>query len=272
MSKKRNKGFIKWMKRNKGLVFVLAFAVLWTLVPPFINLMITTKAIFLPNFFGYVNSENAGAWIGFYGAIIGGAITLLGVAWTIIDQNKKREEDMKDAVKPVLIASSCKYEEIKGIKNDKGARVFECILEYKNVGKGVLYNPMVFNIEYSVDGKELGELHPTLSVNSSVDINDVADNSVMIVFNSEVLNSIVESLKGRGDTIPLQIKMYVGGKDMFGRDIITKLDYKSELTFFSVEEIQLPLHGGKLTSTVLFSEEEISNVIKNANWKYNVHL
>ena len=263
--------FKAWIKRNKLLVIVIVSVVLWIFVPPFINRMITTEAWLFPGFFGYVNSENAGSWIGFYGAIIGGAITLLGVAWTIIDQSKKREEDMKDAVKPILVASSCKYEAVKGIKGELGTKVFECILEYKNVGKGILFNPMVFNIEYSVDGKELGKLQPTFSVNSSVDVDDVADNSVMIVLEPSVLSDIMESLKGRGNTIPLQVVMYVGGKDMFGRDVVSKLEYKSELTFFSTEDIQLPLHGGKLTSTVLFSEEDICKVISNANPRYNIH-
>lgn len=263
--------FKAWIKRNKLLVIVLVSVVLWIFIPPFINRMITTEAWLFPSFFGYVNSENAGSWIGFYGAIIGGAITLLGVAWTIIDQNKKREEDMKDSVKPILVANSCTYEEVKGIKGQVGTRVFECILEYKNVGKGVLFNPMVFNIEYSVDGKELGKLHPTFSVNNFLNVNDVANNSLMIVFEPDVLSDIVQSLRGRGDTIPLQVVMYVGGKDMFGRDIVSKLEYKTELTFFSTEDIQLPLHGGKLTSTVLSSEEEISTAISNANHEYNVH-
>ena len=263
--------FKAWIKKNKWFVIILISAVLWIFVPPIINRMINTEALLFPDFFGYVNSENADSWIGFYGAIIGGVITLLGVAWTIIDQNKKREEDTKDSVKPILVASGCTHEYVKGINGKVGSRVFECILEYKNVGNGVLFNPMVFNIEYSVDGKELGKLHPTLSVNSSVDINDVADNSVMIVFEPDVLSEIVQSLKGRGNTIPLQVVMYVGGKDMFGRDIVSRLEYKSELTFFSTEDIQLPLHGGKLTSTVLFSDEEICKVISNANPRYNVH-
>ena len=263
--------FKAWIKRNKLLVIMLVSTVLWIFVPPFINQMMTTEAWLLPDFFGYVNSENANSWIGFYGAIIGGAITLLGVAWTIIDQNKKREEDMKDAVKPILVASSCKYEEVKGIKGEAGTKVFECILEYKNVGKGILFNPMVFNIEYSVDGKELGKLQPTFSVSSSVDVSDVADNSVMIVFEADVLSDIMQSLKGRGNTIPLQVVMYVGGKDMFGRDVVTRLEYKTALIFFSVDNVQLPLLGGKLTSTVLFSKEEIDKVVNNANPKYNVH-
>lgn len=170
-----------------------------------------------------------------------------------------------------MVASSCKYEKIKGIQGEAGVKVFECILEYKNVGKGVLFSPVVFSIEYSVDGKKLGQLHPSFSVNSTIDIDDVADNSVMIVFAPNDLTNIMQSLKGRGNTIPLQIIMYVGGKDMFGQNVVSKLEYKTELTFISMEDMQLPLHGGKLTSKVISSEEEISEVIRNANHEYNVH-
>lgn len=258
-------------KQNKLLLLVIIFIALWIFVPPFINLMITTEAPIFPGFFGYVNSENANAWIGFYGAIIGGAITLVGVAWTIIDQNKKREDDIKNSVKPMLIANGCKYEEIKGIHGEAGTKVFECSLEYKNVGKGVLFNPVVFNIEYSVDGKKLGKLQPTFSVKNSVDVDGVADNSVMIIFEPDVINDIIQSLQGRGNTIQLKVIMYVGGRDMFGRDIVTRLVYKTGLIFFSAEGLQLPLHKGQLTSTVLFTEEEIWKVLQNANPKYDVH-
>lgn len=264
--------FKKWLSKYKYIFLILLGIALWFLIPPFINLMMNTPPIFFADFFGFVNAENASAWIGFYGAIIGGVITLFGVAWTIIDQNKKRENDMKDALKPILIANQCKNEGVRGIKGVAGAKIFECSLEYKNAGKGILYNPRVFNIKYSVDGKEQGVLNTSFSVKSSIDINDVADNTIMIEFDPETINSIIQSLKGRGNTIKLNVEMYVGGKDIFGRDILTKLYYETGLVFFSQENIEQPLFRGKLTSESLFSEEEINDVIKNANPKYNVHL
>lgn len=262
------KCFTKYLKKNKYFMIMLITIIMWILIPPFVNLILNTEAIIFSDFFGYVSSENSNAWISFYGSIIGGAITLIGVAWTIIDQNKKRENDIKDSVKPILVASSCTYE---GIKNDGEGRVFECTLEYKNVGKGLLYNPRVFNIEHFIDQKVIGALNPSFSVNNYIDIGSTADNTVMILLSPEELNGIYESLKGRGNTLALQIIMYVGGKDMYGRDIITKLNYKSELTFFSLKDIQLPLFNGKLTSIVLFNEKEINKVIDNADWRYNVH-
>lgn len=271
MGKNNRKRATKSLDRNKYFFIIIVFILFWFFGPPFISLMIKTKPILFADFLGYVNSENADTWIGFYGDIIGGAITLLGVAWTIIDQNKKREEDLKDAFKPILIANDCTYEKIKGIKGVIGTKVFECTLEYKNVGKGVLFNPRVFNIDYLIDNKKIGNMTPSLSVNSVVNVDAVAHNSIMITLDSDDINNIYQSLEGRGNCIPLQIIMYVGGKDMFGRYVATKLDYKVDLTFFSVEEIELPLGGGELTSKVLFSEEEINSVIENADWKYNVH-
>lgn len=241
------KCFTKYLKKNKYFMIMLITIIMWILIPPFVNLILNTEAIIFSDFFGYVSSENSNAWISFYGSIIGGAITLIGVAWTIIDQNKKRENDIKEG------------------------RVFECTLEYKNVGKGLLYNPRVFNIEHFIDQKVIGALNPSFSVNNYIDIGSTADNTVMILLSPEELNGIYESLKGRGNTLALQIIMYVGGKDMYGRDIITKLNYKSELTFFSLKDIQLPLFNGKLTSIVLFNEKEINKVIDNADWRYNVH-
>ena len=37
-------------------------------------------------------------WIAFFGAVIGGALTLGGVSWTLKNQSKTREQDRKDLV------------------------------------------------------------------------------------------------------------------------------------------------------------------------------
>ena len=270
--KEKAKSILKdFLKKSRNVFYIFLLGILWIVVPPFVSWMLKNDPLILPDFFGFVNSRNFDAWVGFYGNIIGGVITLIGVAWTIIDQNKKREMNMKDAFKPILIATSCTYEKIKDIKNEKGSKVFECCIEYKNVGNGVLYNPAVIDVQYSIDNKEYGKLHMDLSVNNCIDIGSTASNTVMLELNPQVLNNILNDLKGRGDTVPLQITMYVGGKDMFGRDVVTKLFYESELILFSTDDIHLPLHGGTLTSKILFSSEEVKNIVLNASNKYNVH-
>jgi len=275
MDKKRRKRIIQksknWFKRYKSILIMVFVVFLFVLIPPLTNLMISAEAFIFPSFFGFINDSNQDAWIDFFGAIIGGALTLIGVAWTIVDQNTKRREDAMDAVKPILVANACTYEEIKGINGDNHSRVFECILEYKNVGKGILFNPRVLNIEYKVDNKDIGQLNTSLSVKSYLDIEDTSNNDLMIIFGLDDLNEMQEILKGRGNVLPIQIIMYVGGKDMYDRDVVTKLNYKTSLSFFADNEIELPLHGGKLTSVVISDKNEILDIMNNANWRYNVH-
>ena len=63
-----------------GLVLIFA--------APFIHFTITeTSSI------GFITSEHYDAWISFYGSIIGGILTVLGVWWTFMDQDKKRKEE-----------------------------------------------------------------------------------------------------------------------------------------------------------------------------------
>lgn len=262
------KKIMKKCMKYKYLISMIIGLILLILIPPFLNMMINSKPLFFPEFFGFISDKNSSEWIGFYGSIIGGFITLIGVAWTVIDQNRKREEDMKDAFKPVLVANGCSYEKIK--TSDRG-KVYECILEYKNVGKGILYNPKVFNIEYAIDNKIIGKLSPSLSVKNYIEIESATGNDIMIELELKELKEIYRSLKGRGNTISLQITMFVGGKDMFGRDIATKLDFKSQIVFFSESDIELPLMPGELTSVVIFNDDEIAEVINNADYRYNVH-
>lgn len=277
MGKKKTELYIiskanKWIIKYKFTFVAIIAVILFVLTPPFINLLVNTEAFILPSFFGFITVENQGDWIGFFGDIIGGVVTLIGVAWTIIDQNKKREEDVKDSVKPILVANACTYEKIKGIKGDDHSKVFECILEYKNVGKGILFNPRVFSIDCKVDDKDIGKLNTSLSVKSYLDIQDTSSNDLMIIFDLDALNKMKEILKDRGNVLPVQIIMCVGGKDMYDRDIVAKLDYKTSLSFFAENEIELPLHGGKFTSVVISDKDEICEIVNNANSRYNVHL
>lgn len=262
----------KWMNKNKMLIVAIVLVILFFLLPPLINLLVNTEAFIFPSFFGFITADNQDAWIGFFGAIIGGALTLIGVAWTIIDQNNKRREDAMNATKPILVANACTYEKIKGIIGDAHSKVFECILEYKNVGKGILFNPRVLNIDFKVDNKDIGKLHISLSVKSFLDIADTLDNDLMIEFGLDDLNKMQELLKERGNTLSVQIIMYVGGKDIYDRTVITKLDYKTSLLFFPENKIELPLHGGKFTSVVISDENEICEIMNNADLSYNVHL
>lgn len=60
------------------------------------------SAISIKSPFGFIVPEQYDAWIGFYGSIIGGVLTVLGVWWTIDDNNKKKQEELSIQYRPIL--------------------------------------------------------------------------------------------------------------------------------------------------------------------------
>lgn len=76
------------MKKN-FLKFIGAVIIFFLVVPPIINFWVTT-----PSPIGFIDNDKQDVWIGFYAALIGGGMTLLGVAWTIRYTEKNRKEDL----------------------------------------------------------------------------------------------------------------------------------------------------------------------------------
>lgn len=77
------------MKKRRVLVLFVILTILF-IIPPFINYIAST-----PSIFGYISLNEKDAWIGFYGAIIGGLLTLLGVWWTISYTESSRKKDQE---------------------------------------------------------------------------------------------------------------------------------------------------------------------------------
>ncbi len=239
------------------------------LISPTVNFAIKMQAFIFPQFFGFITNENESSWIGFLGAIIGGGITLIGVAWTIIDQNKKRMEDMKDMSRPIIVSTKCDYEKVKRIKNDtSGTKVIECILPIKNAGNGILYNPTLYNIVCKIDDVIIESVNTNIPVLSYLDVDEFYRYDIMISLNPEMLQKLYDRLKGRGNSLTMKMSLYVGGNDMYGRTIVTELIYHLDITFDSAKEIDLGIPTGNLTSRVLFDKNEIERVLKNRNNKY----
>lgn len=59
-----------------------------------------------PSPMGFIAKTDVGSWMGYYGAVLGGFMTLAGVWWTIKDQEKKRRLDLIAQYKPILTISS----------------------------------------------------------------------------------------------------------------------------------------------------------------------
>lgn len=86
------------LKKYRQLILIF-FATVFLLFigGPFFNYVATNKWELT-----FINSNNYDAWIGYYGAILGGSLTLTGVWWTIKDQNNKRREELAVQYRPIL--------------------------------------------------------------------------------------------------------------------------------------------------------------------------
>lgn len=101
-------------------------------------------------------------WISFWGSILGGGLTLVGVWWTIIDQEKKRNQELELQYQPILSANITKYRQINRLCNelhllfnhvgfdDNNLEPAPFMLEFKNIGRGEIRN---FNIH--IDSKDI---------------------------------------------------------------------------------------------------------------------
>lgn len=75
--------------KNKIVVLLISMFLLF-FVPPFVNFIVST-----PSLFGFILVDEKSEWVSFYGSIIGGALTLVGVGWTISYTESVRKRDQK---------------------------------------------------------------------------------------------------------------------------------------------------------------------------------
>lgn len=77
--------------KNKIIVLLLSVFLLF-FMPPFVNFIVST-----PSLFGFILADEKSEWISFYGSIIGGALTLAGVGWTISYTESIRKKRSKNS-------------------------------------------------------------------------------------------------------------------------------------------------------------------------------
>lgn len=74
----------------KNYIFLfLGLLILFFLSPCFVSFIIST-----PSPIGFIRVDQQEAWISFYGSLLGGILTLLGVGWTIFST------DLIESTKP----------------------------------------------------------------------------------------------------------------------------------------------------------------------------
>ncbi|WP_226646112.1 hypothetical protein [Mesobacillus subterraneus] len=84
--------------RRRKLIFLILLSFIILVVLP-----ILLYCLFItPSDFGFIKPNDTGAWLGYYGAVLGGAITLSGVLITIRFQQKENDKNRSIEYKPIL--------------------------------------------------------------------------------------------------------------------------------------------------------------------------
>lgn len=84
--------------RRRKLIFLILFSFFILVVLP-----ILLYCLFItPSDFGFIKPNDTGAWLGYYGAVLGGTITLSGVLITIRFQQKENDKNRSIEYKPIL--------------------------------------------------------------------------------------------------------------------------------------------------------------------------
>ena len=135
----------------------------------------------------------------------------------------------------------------------------------------MLYNPNLYNIVCKIDDVLVESVNLSIPMASHLDINDSLRYDVMVSLKPEMLQKLYARLKGRGNTLILNMVLHIGGDDMYGRTTITELVYRLNIIFASEKEIELGITTGDLTSKVIFSKKDIDRVKRNRNYKYFRH-
>ena len=170
-------------KLHKFLVITLIVLSLFGFIPPFINFVVSTKTPW-----GFITEDKQDTWINFYGAIIGGGITLAGVAWTIVEQRKQLKEQnselnnqnldtLANQYKPhiqivnteeIFSGDILNYHETENIKNP-----YPCIMASDiKVNNGIVFTTMsLVTLKNFGDGEAFISYLDEPMITSSDDIN-----------------------------------------------------------------------------------------------------
>ena len=140
----------KFLKNsNERILFLITITSL-VFSAPFVWWIISEKSLI-----GFIRYENMDAWIGFYGSIIGGVLTLFGVWWTIADQEKKRREELAIQYQPILSANLIELKEKDKLCSeltllfnhdgfsDNDLELAPYMIELTNLGRGEIRNTTI---------------------------------------------------------------------------------------------------------------------------------
>lgn len=93
--KKRISEYIEWISKKRKIIIVLIVMII--LIPVILYWMLIT-----PSKIGFIRSSNVGDFIGYYGAVLGGGLTLWGVRLSIEYQKESNRKEKAIQFKPIL--------------------------------------------------------------------------------------------------------------------------------------------------------------------------
>lgn len=136
------------MKKNwKTIILVIGFIIsLLFLIPTITHNIVSFMC---SNDYLKVGSEEQ--WIGFYGAVIGGALTLIGVWWTIYQQKQMKKVDLAIQYKPYLTLTERVTLDLQEFtssifkENNKQNMIFDLIIKNKGRGEGIIISTSIDN-------------------------------------------------------------------------------------------------------------------------------
>ena len=162
--------------KNKCLFYILlaitGIIVFIFVVPPLIHFIVYTKSPF-----GFIEEGKKDVWISFFGSVIGGILTFLGVVLTLNQQDKQQKKEKQNEYRPILKISLSNIANTENtlsentvsfhfltefnnqidLKNKKYCkkRIFPHSLNFRNIGKGIAKEIKL----YSYDLKEENDSH-----------------------------------------------------------------------------------------------------------------
>lgn len=178
-------------------------------------------------------------WIAFFGAVIGGALTLGGVLWTLKNQSKTREQDRKD-----LVNGLCQiiHTEISNLREIDKRGLSELLSKLKP-GEPLL-GCMPIEQDYMVAYKANANL-----------IGQIPDCELRLA----IVSTYVE-IAGIIDSMNLNNKMYMHVEQLEIENLIEKNDKKEEV----IEKLKIRLgkYADKLKETHTRVGEKTEKLLK----------
>lgn len=248
--KKQNKD------NKKQFVKICVFVILFIfLIPLIVNFIVET-----PNPFGlgFINDSNKDTWISFFGSIIGGSITLIGVIWTINYEKETRKEELAIKYKPFLQIKNKKINFCHTYNN-----VPICDIDEKNnilVTKDIVKRDSHFNGEIKLSNIGRGEI-----IEASISCTHI-DTFLNLTLNEKISDIMP------GDSFTFSFDISLKDYKNFLKEEYYGVKIRIKIIFFDFlnnkYSIEIPIYITNVSPSIQFEEQNDEDFIVYKNKIY----